>query len=191
MATQFGEDHGLLHEAVVTGRKVGAGKDFWSALAHNEQLFARVVAFVVEALRVVFTLVAKIDRDMTGWTCVEPVNAEEEEFKPTLHEFLREGEGSINGEEMIRRAKEQGVLTGLRHAEAILRNQEKIPVEWRKHYLVFPEVWQGPGGGRNVFYLYWGGRRWYLVCGWLGDDFYSRSRLVGSRKLTQLNSPKG
>jgi len=138
-----------------------------------------------------FQLVAKIDRDMTGWTCLEPVGAEEGEFEPTLCEFLREGENSINGEEMIRRAKEQGVLTGLRHAEAMLRNQERIPVEWRKHYLVFPEVWQGPGGGRNVFYLYWGGRRWYLVCGWLGDDFYSRSRLVGSRKLTQLNSPKG
>ena len=182
MATQFGEDHGLLHEAVVTGRKVGAGKDFWSALAHNEQLFARVVAFVVEALRVVFTLVAKIDRDMTGWTCVEPVNAEEEEFKPTLHEFLREGEGSINGEEMIRRAKEQGVLTGLRHAEAILRNQEKIPVEWRKHYLVFSEVWQDPHGDRSVFCLRWDGRRWFLHYSWLGGGFGSRDRLVGSRK---------
>ena len=179
---------GQAHETELTLEKAGATTEFWTRLAQNLELAKATVAFV---MTMVFRLVSKIDRDMTGWTCLEPVGAEEGEFEPTLCEFLREGENSINGEEMIRRAKEQGVLTGLRHAEAMLRNQERIPVEWRKHYLVFPEVWQGPGGGRNVFYLYWGGRRWYLVCGWLGDDFYSRSRLVGSRKLTQLNSPKG
>ena len=32
----FGKDHGLIHEAVVTGRKVGAGQDFWAKLAHDE-----------------------------------------------------------------------------------------------------------------------------------------------------------
>ena len=138
-----------------------------------------------------FQLVAKIDRNMTGWTCVEPVEAEEAEFEPTLHEFLREGENFINGEEMVRRAKEQGVLTGLRHAEAMLRNQERIPVEWRKHYLVFPEVWQSPAGYRDVFCLGWVGRRWCLDCYWLDCGFCSSGRLVGSRKLTQLNSPKG
>ncbi|MDZ4243821.1 MAG: hypothetical protein U1C57_01815 [Candidatus Doudnabacteria bacterium] len=31
---------------IVTGRKVGAGQGFYSALAHNEELFARVVEFV-------------------------------------------------------------------------------------------------------------------------------------------------
>jgi len=191
MATQFGEDHGLLHEAVVTGRKVGAGKDFWAALAHNEQLFARVVALVVEALRVVFTLIAKIDRNMKGWECIEPVENKEGEFEPTICEFLREGKNSIDGEGVVKSAKEQGILTGLRHAEAMLRNQEKIPVEWRKYYLVFPEVWQNPGGDRCVFCLSWGGGRWYLDDYWLDGDFHFDYRLVGSRKLTQLNSPKG
>jgi hypothetical protein len=138
------------------------------------------VAKVVTDL--VFRLVAKIDRDMTGWTCVEPVGAEEGEFEPTLHEFLRGGMNSINGEEMVRRAKEQDALTGLRHAEAMLRNQERIPVEWRKYYLVFPEVWQNPGGNRYVFCLYWDGWRWCLYYGWLDDGFSSNFRLVGSRK---------
>ena len=80
--TQFGEDHGLLHEVVVTGRKVGAGKEFWAAIAHNEELFARVVAFVMS-----FTLADKIDRDMTDWTCVEPAIAEDGEFEPVLQEW--------------------------------------------------------------------------------------------------------
>jgi hypothetical protein len=44
---EFGKDHGLIHEAVVTGRKVGAGQAFWKKLAHDEELFGKVVAFVV------------------------------------------------------------------------------------------------------------------------------------------------
>jgi len=39
----FGKDHGLIHEAVVTGRKVGAGNGFWSGLAHDEDFFREVV----------------------------------------------------------------------------------------------------------------------------------------------------
>lgn len=42
----FGKDLGVVHEAVVTGRKVGAGRDFWSALAHQENLFTEVVNLV-------------------------------------------------------------------------------------------------------------------------------------------------
>jgi hypothetical protein len=30
---EFGKDHGLIHEAVVTGRKVGAGREFWTKIA--------------------------------------------------------------------------------------------------------------------------------------------------------------
>jgi len=42
----FGKDYGLIHEAVVTGRKVGAGREFWTRLAHDEGLFGKVVSFV-------------------------------------------------------------------------------------------------------------------------------------------------
>ncbi|MBI2278675.1 MAG: hypothetical protein HYU81_01265 [Candidatus Brennerbacteria bacterium] len=42
----FGKDEGVIHEAIVTGRKVGAGKKFWAALAHNERLFRKTVEFV-------------------------------------------------------------------------------------------------------------------------------------------------
>ena len=44
--SEFGKDFGVVHEAMVTGRKVGADKDFWSKLAHNEALFRRVATFV-------------------------------------------------------------------------------------------------------------------------------------------------
>lgn len=44
----FGKDYCLIHEAVVTGRKVGAGAEFWSALAHDEALFSRVVEMITQ-----------------------------------------------------------------------------------------------------------------------------------------------
>ncbi|MCX6721559.1 MAG: hypothetical protein NT026_03110 [Candidatus Staskawiczbacteria bacterium] len=177
--SEFGKDLGLVHEAVVTGRDVGADKEFWAALAHNKELFGKVVAFVASALKAVFNLVAKIDRDITGWTCVEPAEAEEGEFEPFLQEFLQKGESHVSGEEMVKRAE---IKTGLHHAEAMLRNQEKIPAEWQKFYLVFTEVWRGPDGSRRVWCLGWGGGRWGLDGYWLDGAFDSSARLVGSRK---------
>lgn len=119
------------------------------------------------------------ETELTGWECVEPVEVEEGEFEPFLQDFLREGERRIGGEEMIKRAENK---TGLRHAEAMLRNQEKIPVEWRKYYLVFPEVWQNSRGYRYAWFLCWLGERWYLYSYWLDYDFGSDYRLVASRK---------
>lgn len=42
----FGTDHGVMHELIVTGRSVGAGKEFYSKLAHDSTLFRQVVNFV-------------------------------------------------------------------------------------------------------------------------------------------------
>lgn len=43
---EFGRDFGLMHEVLITGRKVGADKKFWSNLAHNEELFGFIVRSV-------------------------------------------------------------------------------------------------------------------------------------------------
>lgn len=45
---EFGSDHGLIHEAVITGRKAGAGEAFWAALAHDKdlRLWPQVIALV-------------------------------------------------------------------------------------------------------------------------------------------------
>ncbi len=43
---EFGKEVGLVHEVVVTGRKVGADRAFWSTLAHDEELFRKVVGLV-------------------------------------------------------------------------------------------------------------------------------------------------
>jgi hypothetical protein len=47
---EFGKDIGLIHEVVVTGRKVGATKEFWAKLAHDEDLFRSVVSQVLQVV---------------------------------------------------------------------------------------------------------------------------------------------
>ncbi|MDA2936538.1 hypothetical protein MYX06_04950 [Patescibacteria group bacterium AH-259-L05] len=42
----FGREVGLMSELIVTGRKVGAGRGFYAALAHNVELFKQVVDLV-------------------------------------------------------------------------------------------------------------------------------------------------
>ena len=171
---------GQAHEAELTLAKAGATEEFWTRLTQNLELAKAVVALVTN---VVFQSVVQIRRNMEGWKLLEPVPAEEGDLEVTIHEFLKEEDGGhCSGEEMVKRAKEQGVLTGLRHAEAMLRNQEKIPVEWRKFVLVFAEVWQGPSGNRGMWCLDWDGGRWSLSYDWLGFDFASDCRLLASRK---------
>ena len=39
----FGKEVGLVHKAIVAGRKVGAGRDFWIKLADQEEFFIKVM----------------------------------------------------------------------------------------------------------------------------------------------------
>ncbi len=45
-ASDFARDLGLVHEAVVTGRKVNAGRRFWASLAHSQEAFALIKPLV-------------------------------------------------------------------------------------------------------------------------------------------------
>jgi len=131
---------GQAHEAEITLSKAGAtGKNFWDPISKSEALARKVVAFVAEMLKLVFTLKVTIDRDMTGWKCKEPVLSEGE-FELVLQEFLEDNETYLSGEDMPERAKKMGAESGLRHLEAMLREQDKIPVEARKFRLVSTEV---------------------------------------------------
>lgn len=187
MMNEFGKDMGLIHEAVVTGRKVGAGHGFWATLAHSEELFKKVVALVAAMLTPVFRLVAGFDRDMTKeekWELLSDTEAKEGEFKPELVEFLKDGEDYVSGDEMVKRTDSED-CGGQRTAEAMLREQDKIPQEFRKYYLVFPKtVWRLRLGGRRVAYLHFRGGRWYLGFFWLGNDFGRHCRVVRLGKVS-------
>ena len=97
--------------------------------------------------------------------------------------FLKNGDSSIGGEEMVRRAIELDANYGQEDAEWLLENQDKIPAELRKFYLVFSAtIWRDANGRRFVPYLVWYGARWFLYFHWLDDVFGSNHRLVRPRR---------
>lgn len=125
------------------------------------------------------------DRDMTkeGWTIESDAEVQDGEVTLELVGFLKKEENHAFGDEMVRRAKEKDVLFGQRHAEALLRNRDKIPEEWRKYILLFPgTVWRASDDSLHVPYLLWNGCRWCLGFRWLTNVFDFLSRLVCSRK---------
>lgn len=98
--------------------------------------------------------------------------------------FLKSGESSINGEEMVRRARQElRINLGQHDAEFLLEHQNKIPQELRKYALVFTgTVWRDPRGDRCVAYLSWNGERWILRFSLLSYDWGSFDRLVRPRE---------
>lgn len=133
--------------------------------------------------KIVFNLVDRIEtRIPVDWKCEESVQVKESEFEPVLHDFFYDGENWIGGEETIKRARDRGILTGLRHAEALLREKTKISLEWRKYCLAFSEVWESPDGRRWIFCIDWNEREdWQLRCGPLVSDILYFARLVACK----------
>ena len=143
-------------------------------------------AYLQDAIEGRFSAVTgNFKRDMRkeGWTLLE--NAPHR-LSSAISEisFLKEGESSVGGEEMVRRARvELDANYGQEDAEWLLEHQDKISAELQKFYLVFPAtVWQDRYGYRRVPCLYWDGDRWILDFCWLDRDFSSRGRLVRPRR---------
>ena len=88
---------------------------------------------------------------------------------------LKDGEGWIGGETFLARSKEQVNRRGLRAANALVRQQDKIPVALRGNVVfVFKgAVAKSPNNIRmRMFaYLIWNGRRWMLDWSWRGDGW--------------------
>ena len=125
------------------------------------------------------------DRRKDGWELLEDVD-----FSPIIAEklepitFLRAGENSISGREMVRRAREElRANLGQRHAEYLLEHQQDIPKEFREYYIVFTgTVWRPPGGRLLVACLRWRGEQWVLNFSWLEAAWSSVDRLARPRE---------
>lgn len=66
--------------------------------------------------------------------------------------FLKEGEESIIGEEMLKRAKGLGAECGEEDGKYILEHEKEIPESVQKKYLIFIN-WRNPDDPRDVAYL--------------------------------------
>ena len=128
--------------------------------------------------RAIFNLREEIDRSLSGgWTCKNPIPFKVGPFEPKLVEFLIGEEKIITGAEMVKRANEMGINTGIRHAEALIREQIIMDKTWNRHVLVFPEVWTGPGGD-SVWCLYGDMKIWQIQYDELIHGFNSDYRFV-------------
>jgi len=120
-----------------------------------------------------------------GRRLVEEESVEEFDGPATLEgaKFLEGYEAWINGEEMLERAKKLGDCAGLRHAKALLRQQNLIPANWQEKILVFAgTVARGSDGHRDVAYLCWYVYRWDLFWSCRDDTFDFRFCVVRLRE---------
>jgi len=87
--------------------------------------------------------------------------------------FLKDGEESIVGHEMVERAKEMNAHLGQDDGQYLLDHQQDIPESLRgKVCFVFTD-WRRPDGSDEVFCVCWSGDRWVRRWGWLGGDGWS------------------
>lgn len=142
---------------------------------------SKIIALPTVLLKTTSTF--RYDKRKDGWKLVENVELGDGELTLQFDEFLKEGEDYVKGTIMMDRAKGMGNLAGQLHAERMLEQQENIPKELRKFYLVFTgTVWRDPDGDLFVPYLYWYGDEWILNFYWLDNGFYSYGRLARLRK---------
>lgn len=101
----------------------------------------------------------------------------EGEFTLEVVRFVNDDEYFILGTEMLKRIRGHKCL-GQRQAEAMLRNQERIPEEWQDYWLVFPASQQRESGVVEVPFIKWTFDRWLLYQRGLPDGFGQNCRVV-------------
>lgn len=126
-ASDFGKDVGLVHEAIITGRKVGADREFWARLAHDEEFFRKVFSFyegnaeVKAEDKIISRILATNFLPLLGSFihnsaiyCTDPRTTALTQIdftKVNLETCLSENDGgfvTISGEEKLSRLKEGG-----------------------------------------------------------------------------------
>lgn len=129
---------------------------------------------------------APFDRDFSkeGFDLESDVEPLTGELDLDVVSFTKEGETPISGEEMIKRSIQLGGHHSQRDAEKLLKENAKIPKEFRNFHLVFTgTVWFGRRTReRYVPYLHWKVDRCYMHLSGLGNAWYPRVRLLVPRK---------
>ncbi len=157
----FGSDNGLIHEAVVTGRGLGAGTRFWTALAHDKTLFIHALDVVerkqADAMRIELLPQPQVLEDGRGfWEDYKHKSPfEDEELKQpqvykltkvlnfTSDHFIWQQGCVFESEKVWERAREKKGMYGFAHALACMNclrhpaTAEKYP--WLKEIrILFP-----------------------------------------------------
>ena len=121
------------------------------------------------------------DMNKDGWELQENTEGAQL-FLPRLLElapFLREGEESISGIQLRKRAKEMQANFGQRQAEYLLEHQEQIPGSWNRYSLLFPgTLWCDRTGEYRIPGLFFGGQHWNINFPKFYFNFGTQERLL-------------
>jgi hypothetical protein len=198
-ASDFGKEIGLVHEAVVMGRKVGADKDFWKILAHNEEMFRKVVEIVSarparQFYNIVYNIVVDYGRSLKqmikagnyDWVNKNitaehfPVKGKgKHELSVTLFHFNR----TTRSDDAIAEMNKQGFRPA--KIEELLFLGEKYPDIQREFPIVsLGCVWWNPDGSRYVPCLSRRGSKRELNLGCFRNDWHDCCRFLAVRKQT-------
>lgn len=167
-ASEFGKDNDLVHKVVVTGRKVGWGREEWTKLAENEDLIhsfwlvinghARidVVDYIVDCSRPpeqvdVFTPLPESEQIASRYTGQIRLTPQ------TMGTYIdpHQKKGKLVGSERYQTYEGQPVLTAhvLDHC---LRHPALIPEAWKNKSVYFwGTIYRGGNYGHYVRCLYW------------------------------------
>ncbi len=119
-----------------------------------------------------------------GETSFSKINQFKQFVLPNGKELELIGENRLNGEEMMRRAKEFNA-SGQHQAEYLLEHQELIPAEEQDHDLIFPEtVWWDSNNSTMMIPCLWDqhGQR-HMGFRWIGSIWYPDVRFVVPKLL--------
>ena len=143
-ASDFGRDLGLIHEAVITGRKAGWGQIEWAKLAHDEAMMRkiRLVLLGFGSIKVSETLIncdtdpyvpeglVVVEHQRDGWFNWD---ASQVWVAKQVRLYLDESqcvEGGVKGTKLRKSLAAQPVLNA-NVLDFLLANKQLIPEEWK------------------------------------------------------------
>ena len=179
--SDFGRDHGLIHEAVITGRKAGWTADEWSLLAHSEERMREVRQYL-RGHASITAIEHVIDSDANpfvpdGWSIEVHQKGgafkwDKESQKDALH--LDEGQKNgkwIEGNKLRKELANQPVLN-TNVLDYLFDHPHLIPEEWKRKVVFFwGTIYRYRDGDLYVRCLHWHGGRWHWFFYWLGSDW--------------------
>lgn len=191
--SDFGKEVGLVHKMIVTGRKVGANRRFYTALADNEDLFRKVVELINgEPTQESYGIVIDYGLSLEGMIRAGGYDWINNDI--ISDHFPIEGNGTksvtvellhfnrmITNDEVLSEMKKRGLRPA--KIEELLALGSKYPDPQRQFPIIaFGSVWRDPDGYRYVPELWGLASERRLRLSWLGRRWLAGARFLAVRK---------
>ena len=191
-ASEFGKDLGLMHEVVVTGRKVGFTSEDWAMLAHDEKKIRQVLELIRGNVTLQFDSIIRVDRSVRptypDWARIVmhpelenlgPVEFDAAKLELWLHEGQKDGKW-VNGQVIYEYLKEKKMLENCLGLSDLIAIQAK-GIDFFRRYLAgkavfaWKSVVRNRSGNLSVPCLYEYGDKVVLHWHWLDLDWLVNS----------------